>query len=89
MKINSINTNFNTKNYNYSFKHSAVPYPEYKAAYFFVPKSENILDSFIEKVTALFNPDVKKDADIIKNQIDKIYAGTKESPKQAMLSVLA
>ncbi len=87
MKVNSINT-INTLNNNYSklsFKHTAVPYPEYEAAYY---NTNSLLDSIVDKISQLFSPKVSKEADKIKTQIDNIY-DQKTNPKKQLLSVLA
>ena len=88
MKVNSINTINN--NYNkYSFKRTAIPYPEYEKAYLYAKSSDTFVNSLINKITALFNPEVTKEAVEIKSQIDKLYSVKTPSPKEQLLSVLA
>lgn len=87
MKVNSINnTLYNTKTQRPSFKHTAVPYPEYEKAYAAKNNSENIFSVLISKVSDLFKPEVTKEAKEIKAQIDKLYGST---PQDKLLSVLA
>ena len=89
MKVNSINTNTINNSYSkLSFKHSAVPYPEYEYAYY---NSNSFLDSIAEKISQLFSPKVSKEADIIKNNIDNLYDynNSKTTPQKQLLSVLA
>ena len=88
MRVNSINTIQSIYNAKPSFKHTAVPYPEYSNAY--LPEktfSEKLADTFKK----LFNPQVSKEAENIKNQIDACYDDTTEcdDPKKCLLSVLA
>ena len=88
MKVNSINTINN--NYNkYSFKRTASPYPDYENAYLYAKSSDTFVNSLINKITALFNPEVTKEAVEIKSQIDKLYSVKTPSPKEQLLSVLA
>ena len=88
MKVNSINSiKYNT--YKQSFKHTAVPYPEYEKAYKYTTSSENIVSSIINKISDLFNPEVTKEAIEIKSKIDKLYSVKTPSPKEHLLSVLA
>ncbi len=85
MKVNSINTINN--NYNkFSFKHTAVPYPEFEYAYY--NTSNSLLDSISELISKLFSPKVSKETVEIKNQIDNIY-DKQADPKKQLLSVLA
>lgn len=90
MRVNSIN------NYNYnsnipSFKHTAVPYPEYPNAYNVKESQiETKIISAIDKLTDLFSPKVSKEAMEIKSGIDSIYSDSpKKAAKQRLLSVLA
>ncbi len=86
MKINAINNiNYNSKAP--AFKHTAVPYPEYELI-----KTEKHTASFKDKISALFNPEVSREAGKIKTKIDGIYASAELSakdPKAQLLSVLA
>ena len=52
MKVNSINT-ININFLKPSFKHSAVPYPEYEAAYY---NSDSVLEAITYKISQLFSP---------------------------------
>ena len=93
MRVNSIN-NINYTNYSKSvpsFKHTAVPYPEYPNAYKPCDRSiESTIITTIEKLTDLFNPKVSKEAQEIKSSIDSIYANSaKQAAKQRLMSVLA
>ncbi|MCD7780615.1 MAG: hypothetical protein LUH05_08090 [Candidatus Gastranaerophilales bacterium] len=93
MKVNAINT------YNYnnaaSFKHTAVPYPEYAGAYTSKQDSEkSAITSFISKISSLFSPKVNEEAQQIKSEIDNIYVNTavdadESKPHEKLLSVLA
>lgn len=94
MKINSINTiNYNNKVQ--SFKHSAVPYPEFENAYYYVPDTfESKVSSLVFKIAALFSPKVTKEAMEIKSGIDSIYDSgnskqSKDNSRKYLLSVLA
>ncbi|HIS88765.1 TPA: hypothetical protein IAA87_05020 [Candidatus Avigastranaerophilus faecigallinarum] len=94
MKVNSINS-FNYNSTIPSFKHTAVPYPEYESAYYknsdtFSEKIQNIA----EKIAALFSPKVTEEAAKIKANIDSVYLNKSSlddnlSPKKQLLSVLA
>lgn len=92
MKINSINTINNTNVIKQaSFKRTAVPYPEYKDAYY--ADRDNIQDTIttiISKISDLFHPEVTKEADKIKSKIDDIYDRYPEKAvRKQLLSVLA
>ena len=89
MKVNSINTLYN--NYSkLSFKHTAVPYPEYESAYY---NSSNGFSALAEKLSQLFSPKVSKETINIKSKIDSIYEQKSDknnlNPKKQLLSVLA
>lgn len=87
MRVNSISS-FNYKNNNLqSFKHTAVPYPEYEGSYNQNDKSIYKIDVLINKISDLFHPEVSKSAREIKSQIDKICEDN--SPKDSLMSVLA
>ncbi|MCD7878716.1 MAG: hypothetical protein LUG16_02140 [Candidatus Gastranaerophilales bacterium] len=90
MKVNSINSLQYMTN-TQSFKHSAVPYPEYQNAY--EVKSSDFtdsIDSFIGKIADLFNPKASKEAAVIKSEIDDLYDDdSKKTPKEHLLSVFA
>ena len=88
MKINSIN-NINNNYNNQSFKRTAVPYPEFTRSYSTQVKDDSIVSSLMNKISKLFQPDVTKEAVVIKSQIDKIYDPKTLSPKEHLLSVLA
>lgn len=93
MKVNSINSintisNYSNKLNNPSFKHTAVPYPEYENAY--VHKQVGFHDKIsilVAKLSDLFHPEVTKQANEIKSQIDSIYDD--KSAKKQLVSVLA
>ncbi len=94
MKVNSISS-FNYNSIRPSFKHTAVPYPEYESAYYKDPETigTKIL-SIADKISELFSPKVTKEAEEIKSGIDKLYSKQTEkkndvSPKKQLLSVLA
>ena len=91
MKVNSINSinTINNNSYKQSFKHTAVPYPEYEKAYLYADKSSSFVSSIINKISDLFNPEVTKEAVEIKSKIDKLYSVKTPSPKEHLLSVLA
>ena len=90
MRVNSINT-FNYSSNRPSFKHTAVPYPEYPNAYTVKENQiETKIISTIDKLADLFSPKVSKEAMEIKSGIDSIYADSpKKAAKQRLLSVLA
>ncbi len=94
MKIKSINS-FNYNSTKPSFKHTAVPYPEYESAYYNTPDTLGTkISDLVCKISELFSPKVTKEASEIKENIDNIYsAKNKEiselSPKKQLLSVLA
>lgn len=97
MKINSINTAYNYNNkYNTAFRRTAVPYPEYKSAYY-VAQKNTAIDTLINKISNLFSPEVTKEAVNIKKNIDTVFEASKKNVKsknslsaeQALLSVLA
>lgn len=88
MKINSINSinTFGRPGAPRSFKHTAVPYPEYENAYIY-DSSDNkgFFGKIAEKISDLFNPAVSKEAKDIKSQIDTIFG---EEPKEQPQIVL-
>ena len=90
MRVNAIN-NVNYNRSVPSFKHTAVPYPEYINAYKTCDRSiESTILSTIEKLTDLFSPKVTKEAQEIKSGIDSLYANSaKKAAKQRLVSVLA
>lgn len=88
MKVNSINS-INYNSYKPSFKHTAVPYPEYEKAYKYATSSNSVMSTIINKISDLFSPEVTKEAVEIKSQIDKLYNIKTPSPKEHLLSVLA
>lgn len=90
MRVNSIN-NINYNLNRPSFKHTAVPYPEFASAYEVIenPVETKILNA-IDKLVDLFSPKVSKEAMDIKAGIDSIYTATpKKAAKQKLISVLA
>lgn len=94
MKINSISS-FNYNVNRPSFKHTAVPYPEYESAYSYNNDSEFVsrkVDSVVSKLAALFSPKVSKEAKAIKSDIDSIYKDNKvvvKDPRKKSLSYVA
>lgn len=92
MKINSISS-FNYNVNKTSFKHSAVPYPEYESAYSYNNDSEFVsqkVDSIVAKLSSLFSPKVTKEAKSIKSDIDSIYKKpVVNDPRKKTLSVVA
>lgn len=92
MKINAINSaGYMTKDV--SFKHTAVPYPEYESAYNKQSRTDAIT-RVVDKISALFTPEVTKKSQKIKEDINKIYSNEnissyEQSPKNHLLSVLA
>ena len=91
MKVNAINNTQNVNTYkNVSFKHTAVPYPEFESAYNKPADSSDFMLAFAEKISKFFSPEVRKEADNIKNTIDYVYDNDKnQQPKKALLTVLA
>ena len=92
MKINSINTINKTSALKQpSFKHTAVPYPEYKDAYDIKQYDlQDRISNIVTKIADLFHPEVTKEAKVIKSQIDDIYdKKPAKAAKQQLLSVLA
>lgn len=99
MKINSINNAYITnKNINKSFKATAVPYPEYKAAYIVSCKKAGAVEKLVDKIAEFFSPKVTKEAKNIQKTIDFAFEEaaknvkpnrTSRSAQQALLSVLA
>lgn len=95
MKINAINSaSYMTTCV--SFKHSAVPYPEYESAYYKNTTQPDAITRVVDKISALFTPEVTKKSQEIKNDINKIYNNGKSinvdfstNPKNHLLSVLA
>lgn len=88
MKINAISSiNYNTKNNSkaQSFKHTAVPYPEFEQYY---NKNQT---SILDRISAFFHPVVTNEAKEIKSQIDTIYTAGKQTQngKSPLLCVLA
>ncbi len=80
MRINPINNiTYKTQ----SFKHTAVPYPEYEKAYIYAAADTSIF----HKIAKLFNPKVDKETEKIKTVIDKTYNGI-PTPQKQLLSVL-
>ncbi len=91
MKVNSISSinNFKYNNNNISFKHTAVPYPEYESAYVSYGKQSNFFSDMFSKLSQMFTPEVKNEAKNIKSEIDSVYSADNQEPKKALLSVLA
>ena len=90
MRVSSLN-NINYNKSVPSFKHTAVPYPEYANAYNVCEKSveQTIIDT-IGKLANLFSPNVSREAQEIKAGIDSMYPDSaKKAAKQRLLSVLA
>lgn len=87
MKINSINNTISNNNKSISFQRTAVPYPEYRAAYIY-PEQTSTITSLVNKISELFHPQVTREAVEIKSKIDSIYA-TQATPQEQLLSVLA
>ncbi len=93
MKINAIN-NSNYMTRDVSFKSAVVPYPEYENAYYKQSRPDAIT-RVVDKISALFTPEVTKKSQEIKNDINKIYdngnqnANFVKSPQTHLLSVLA
>lgn len=77
MKINSVNsigTFSRPGGASMSFKHTAVPYPEYYDAYIFTAQEDkNIFGRLADKISDLFNPKVSKEAEEIKSKINTIF----------------
>ena len=90
MRVSSLN-NINYNKTVPSFKHTAIPYPEYPNAYDVCEKSvEKTIINTIGKLADLFSPEVSKEAQEIKAGIDSMYADSaKRAAKQRLLSVLA
>lgn len=76
MKINSIN-NLNASYQAFktpAFKHTAVPYPEYKDAYvIYSNKNRSVIDILSDKISDLFHPEISKEAKNIKSQINLVF----------------
>ena len=70
--VNNINAN-GTSLKPQSFKHTAVPYPEYQNAYETSGSKENLFDVIITKLNDIFHPEVSAQAKNIKHQIDTIF----------------
>lgn len=94
MKVNSISS-FNYNSTKPSFKHTAVPYPEYENAYYNTQSNlETKIIGLANKISDLFSPKVTKEAAEIKSGIDSVYDNkmdkeTKISAQKHLLSVLA
>ena len=90
MRVNAIN-NISKISYNkpVSFKHTAVPYPEFESAYKYSEEtgSQKVSDIFT-KISDFFNPSVRKEAAEIKRQINDICSPDKKLKGQ-LISVLA
>lgn len=90
MRVSSINSfnQYNCIKNKQSFKHTAVPYPEFENSYKTKPASVKFsINNIISRISELFHPQVSKDAKEIKNQIDKIY--DKKSADKHLVSALA
>ena len=91
MKINAINS-VNYMTGGVSFKHVAVPYPEYEDAYY-VKKQDSSFNKIAHKISALFTPEVTQKSKEIKEGINKIYEAQElnldNNPNEHLLSVLA
>ena len=85
MKVNSINL-INTYS-KPSFKHTAVPYPEYANAY--KNNDNNGINSLLNKISSFFTPQVTNEAKEIKEQINNIYTDNNTSAKKHLMSVFA
>ncbi len=89
MRVAQINNySYNANMQKQSFKHSAVPYPEYIDAYVWdeVGLQDRIMN-VVSRISELFRSDVTDEASKIKSQINTIYDET--NPKKQLLSVLA
>ncbi len=80
MKINPIN---NISYGKQSFKHTAVPYPEYEQAYLYASADKSIF----KRISQLFNPKVDSETQRIKSAIDSTCKEI-QNPKKQLLSVL-
>ena len=75
MKVNAINsTMYMTKAP--AFSHIAVPYPEYEK--YSKRNQSSSVERIVDRLSALFTPEVTKKSQEIKNNINKIY----DTPKQ-------
>ncbi len=88
MRVNSIN---NTIKYNInvpSFKHTAVPYPEFENTYASSNKdNSNMFSSFFDK---LFGKDVSDESEKLKKQIDYICKnGSEDKMKNTTKKLVA
>lgn len=92
MKINSISS-FNYNSNNINFKRTAGPYPEYANGYKLQQSSfEKQVTNVIDKISAIFSPEVTNESAKIKSGIDNIYTNKAlqdSNPKAQLISVLA
>lgn len=92
MKINSINS-INYMSKEISFSHTAVPYPEYENAYYY-HNNQSSINRAVDRISALFSPEVTQKSQFIKDNINKIYdkniqQNSYNEPGKHLLSVLA
>lgn len=83
MRINAIN-NFYPQVQRTNFGHTAVPYPEYEKAYH-RNTGNNIVNSFALKLASVFSPEVKKNAEDIKTEINGLYENADKGKKSLSL----
>lgn len=93
MKVSSINSisSYNTnKSANLSFKHIAVPYPEYEERGAYSNNHhlnvQSKISQLVGKISDLFHPSVTKEANEIKKQIDQLY--DEKDANSQLISVL-
>ena len=95
MKISPINTYSNYKTNSVSFKHTAVPYPEFESYDMQEQTLDAKLSAFAKKVSSFFSPKVTQEADKIKTGIDCLYSepqtgvNTKKQAHKRLVSILA
>ena len=93
MKVNAINS-MNYMTGKVSFKNTAVPYPEYENAYYYVQQPSSF-EKLLNRFSALFTPEVTQKSQAIKDGINKIYdseeavKGYSRNPNSKVFSVIA
>ena len=79
MKVNPINnTTYSPKTV--SFKHTARPYPEYDNRDTYNKPSQYAILRFVDRLSALFTPEITQKSQEIKNDINRIYSAPVKNP---------
>lgn len=89
MKISAINnySSYATPLKPQSFKHTAVPYPEYRIIEQQTKNGLGVISGFEKLLSSIFHPEVTKEAVKIQKQLDTIFADN-QHPKKAIYALV-